>query len=151
LSVLELHVPRLRERVGDIGRVVRSVLEWATPPKATPPTIDSTFLETAATHSWPGNVRELRDVLAGAVVSGVGTITRDHLPYELKLRAGMVANLPAASLKLAPILEAVEKRLIVLALRKAGGNATKAADLLGIWRARLLRRVEALGIKSEEN
>jgi DNA-binding protein Fis len=46
------------------------------------------------------------------------------------------------------ILEGVEKRLIQLALRKAGGNQTDAAALLGIFRARIGRRIEALGIKS---
>jgi DNA-binding NtrC family response regulator len=49
-------------------------------------------------------------------------------------------------LPLDQLLEQAERRLIVLALRKAGGNRSRAAELLSIWRPRLLRRMEALGI-----
>jgi transcriptional regulator with PAS, ATPase and Fis domain len=142
LSVLEIRVPPLRERADDIPRIVTRLLE----PAALG--IDPGFFEVASAYAWPGNLRELRDVLAGAVAAaGTGRVTRDHLPWDLKVRAGLDGPPPAAKpLKLDAILEAVEKRLLRLALRKAGGNATKAAELLGIWRARLLRRVQALGL-----
>ena len=141
LSVLELRVPPLRERSADVARIVSRLVEPAT-------AIDPGVFEVAAAYSWPGNIRELRDVFAGAVAAaGAGRVTKDHLPWELRVRAGLAGPPPAAPpLKLDPILEAVEKRLIRLALRKAGGNATKAAEFLGIWRARLLRRVQALGL-----
>jgi DNA-binding NtrC family response regulator len=141
LSVLELRVPPLRERSDEIARIVSRMVEPAT-------AIDPGVFEVASAYPWPGNLRELRDVLAGAVAAaGTGRVTREHLPWELRVRAGIAGPPPAAApLKLDPILEAVEKRLIQLALRKAGGNATKAAEQLGIWRARLLRRVQALGI-----
>ena len=54
-------------------------------------------------------------------------------------------------LNLDAVLEAVEKRLIELALRKAGGNQTDAAALLGIFRTRIGRRIEALEIKGERH
>jgi DNA-binding NtrC family response regulator len=44
------------------------------------------------------------------------------------------------------ILEQVERRLIDLALRRSRGNKTRAAELLSVWRPRLLRRIEALGL-----
>jgi DNA-binding NtrC family response regulator len=47
------------------------------------------------------------------------------------------------------LLEQVERRVILLALRRHQGNKSKAAEVLGIWRARLLRRMEALGIQGE--
>jgi DNA-binding NtrC family response regulator len=53
---------------------------------------------------------------------------------------------PAKPLDLDAILEAVEKRLIELALRKCDGNQTEAAALLGVFRTRLARRIEALGV-----
>jgi DNA-binding NtrC family response regulator len=143
LSVLEIRVPPLRERADDIARTVTRLLES----KATAG-IDPSVFEVAAAYPWPGNLRELRDVLAGAVATaGTGRVTRDHLPWDLRVRTGLDGPPPAAPpLKLDAILEAVEKRLLRLALRKAGGNATRASDLLGIWRARLLRRVQALGL-----
>ena len=63
------------------------------------------------------------------------------------MRAGIEP--PAATPKaitLDPILEAVEKRLIQLALQRANNHQTEAAEMLGIFRARLWRRLEALGI-----
>ncbi|MFO0824527.1 MAG: helix-turn-helix domain-containing protein [Gemmataceae bacterium] len=72
----------------------------------------------------------------------------EHLSRELRVRAGLGAPpVPPKPLTLDPILEAVEKRLIELAMRKANGNQTKAAELLGIFRTRLGRRLEALFLK----
>jgi DNA-binding NtrC family response regulator len=48
--------------------------------------------------------------------------------------------------KLDDVLEQVERRLVELALRKTGGDQTAAADLLGVYRSRLARRVKALGL-----
>jgi transcriptional regulator with PAS, ATPase and Fis domain len=99
-------------------------------------------------HLWPGNLRELASVLAEALeAAGSGAIGRDHLPRELRERLGMVKPVADKSLALDATLEAVEKRLIRLAMAKAKGNATKAAEQLGIWRTRLLRRIEALGLQ----
>ena len=97
---------------------------------------------------WPGNLRELADALAESAASaGGGPVKREHLPHELRVRAGVEPPAaPPKPLTLDPILEAVEKRLILLALRKANNHQTEAADLLGIFRARLWRRLEALGI-----
>ena len=148
LAVLELRVPPLRERPDDIARIVIRLLEPVTHPKAAIAGIDPSFFEVLAAYPWPGNLRELRGVLTQAVVAaGTGRVTREHLPWDLRSRAGLEGPAPAeASIKLDPILEAVEKRLIRLALRKANNHQTEAAELLGIFRARLWRRLEALGI-----
>jgi DNA-binding NtrC family response regulator len=148
LSVLEIRVPPLRERVDDLPRIVLRMLEWVTHPKATLAGIDPGFFQAAAAFTWPGNLRELRDALARAVAAaGTGRVTADHLPWDVRARVGLEESPPAApSLALDPILEAVERRLIRLALRKANNHQTEAAELLGIFRARLWRRLEALGI-----
>ena len=71
----------------------------------------------------------------------------EHLPRELRVRAGFEVPVPQPKpLALDPLLEAVEKRLIQLALKRANNHQTDAADLLGIFRARLWRRLEALGM-----
>jgi DNA-binding NtrC family response regulator len=65
----------------------------------------------------------------------------------LRVRAGVEPPpVPPKPLTLDPILEAVEKRLIQMALRRANNHQTEAAELLGIFRARLWRRLEALGM-----
>jgi transcriptional regulator with PAS, ATPase and Fis domain len=139
LSALEIRVPPLRERLDDLTRLAARIV----PDRP----IDPDALAVLRAHPWPGNVRELTEVLtdsAGRAPSG--PILRDHLPLDLRVRAEVPRSTPAKSLDLDAILEAVEKRLLQLALQKAGNNQTDAAERLGIFRARLWRRLEALGI-----
>ena len=140
LSVLELRVPSLRERADEMPRFVSTFL----PNSA----VDAAAVDVLKALPWPGNLRELRGVLAYAnAAAGGKPIQRDHLPWDLRVKAGLEANLPAGpGIKLDATLEAVEKRLILLAMKRAKGNATKASEMLGIWRPRLLRRIEALGL-----
>ena len=140
LSVLELRVPSLRERIDDLGKFTSLLLPGAK--------IETGAFDVMQVQHWPGNLRELAQALAEAAVSANGgAIKRDHLPRELRLRAGI--EMPPAICKplaLDPLLEAVEKRLIQMALRRAHNHQTDAADQLGVFRARLWRRLEALGI-----
>jgi len=109
--------------------------------------IDDAALAVLRAHNWQGNLRELVDVLTEAASrEPSGPILRDHLPLDLRVRAGVPRAQPEKPLNLDAILEAVEKRLIQLALKKANNHQTEAADLLGVFRARLWRRLEALGI-----
>jgi len=137
LAVLELRVPPLRERIEDLARFVADLAPGA---KA-----GADVLGVLRVQPWNGNLRELRDAIAAAAASGV--IKRDDLPRELRVRAGVEPPAPAPRpIALDPILEAVEKRLIQLALQRANNHQTAAADMLGVFRARLWRRLEALGI-----
>ena len=172
LSVLELRVPPLRERLDELPRLVS---HFHTKP------LDAAVLSVLKAHAWPGNLRELAGVLVdaeaaagktppqplpqgerglappslpGKGVGGLGSdrtgpIHRDHLPRELRERLGLAKPAPERSIALDATLEAVEKRLIMVAMAKSNGNATKAAELLGIWRTRLLRRIEALGLSGK--
>ncbi|MBX9583486.1 MAG: sigma 54-interacting transcriptional regulator [Gemmataceae bacterium] len=143
LSVLEVRVPPLRERSADLPRIVAHLLERNRGPTAA----DPAAVAVLAAQPWPGNLRELAAVLSdAATAAGVGPIHRDHLPHDLRVRAGLAKPAPEPSLKLDPALEALEKRLIRAALARARGNVTKAADLVGVNRNKLLRRMEALGL-----
>jgi PAS domain S-box-containing protein len=98
-------------------------------------------------YSWPGNIRELFTALRDAGARAAGRqIDAGDLPVYLR----MPAELPERLLPLDELLEQVERRLIQLALRRSRGNKSKAADLLSVWRPRLLRRMEALGIADNE-
>lgn len=139
LSVLEVRVPPLRDRAADLPRIASYLAPGAV--------LDPAAVAVLAAQPWPGNVRELAAVLTEAVAAAAGgPALRDHLPHDLRVRAGLARPAPEPSLKLDPAMEALEKRLIRAALARAGGNATKAADLLGVWRPRLYRRIEALGL-----
>ena len=146
LSVLEIRLPPLRDRLADLPRLVDRLGE-----RVGRPVVPAEVIAVLRAYHWPGNVRELADVLGEAArAAGGGPVSRDHLPRYVRERALLAADpLPAAEprLDLDAVLTAVEKRLIELALRKAGGNQTDAAALLGIFRARIGRRIEALGIK----
>jgi DNA-binding NtrC family response regulator len=140
LSVLELRPPPLRTRLPDLARFAERIV-------GSPVSADMLAVLTA--HHWPGNLRELADVLAAAQEKANGTpLTPDHLPRYVRERALTAATVPqpAPSPTLDAVLEAVERNLIALALKRAGGNQTEAAAKLGVFRTRLGRRIEALGI-----
>lgn len=132
LSAFEVRVPPLRERIDDLPRLAARLVPERT--------IDPAALVVLRACAWPGNVRELADVLTGA--AGTGPILRDHLPLELRLKSETPRTKPKP-LDLRAVLDAVEKRLIQLALRRADGHQGRAADLLGIYRATLAGKLDA--------
>ena len=91
------------------------------------------------TYPWPGNVRELRNALEFAVICARGSLIRpEDLPPELlEVRAEAPSSEPAQD----------EPERIRTALERANGNRTRAAELLGISRATLYRRMRELGIE----
>ncbi|HWY86892.1 MAG TPA: sigma 54-interacting transcriptional regulator [Gemmataceae bacterium] len=144
LSPLVFQFPALRDRMDDFAGWVERLLPRAN--RAANREIrgispEATMLLRA--HSWPGNLRELYEVLAEACGRAKGgLIEPGDLPFHLH-HAPLPVEKP---LSLDAILEQVERRLIVQALRLAKNNKSRAAELLTIWRARLLRRMENLGI-----
>jgi transcriptional regulator with PAS, ATPase and Fis domain len=94
-------------------------------------------------HDWPGNMAELIDALRESALHGKGDrVDVGDLPFHL--RAEIIPEDPP--IRLDEALEQMERRLITEALQKSKNNKAKAAESLGIWRARLLRRMEQLGI-----
>lgn len=139
LAAFEIRLPPLRDRLDDLTRFAARIV----PDRP----LDASALPVLRAHTWPGNLRELANVLMeSATHAQSGPILREHLPLELRVRSETPRTPPAKPLDLDAILEAVEKRLIQLALRKANNNQTEAAELLGVFRARLARRLESLDI-----
>jgi DNA-binding NtrC family response regulator len=140
LSVLELNVPPLRDRLADLPKLAAHFLPGVA--------IEPAALDVLRAQPWAGNLRELAAALASAAASANGgPVKREHLPRELRVRAGVEPPpVPPKPLTLDPILEAVERRLIQLALRRVNNHQTEACELLGIFRPRLWRRLDALGI-----
>jgi DNA-binding NtrC family response regulator len=146
LAVLELRAPALRDRLDDLPALADRLLERL----PTKPVVADDVWPVLRSYDWPANLRELADVLGQAVRSAAGgPVTRDHLPRLIREKHLIASEpLPPAgkTWTLDGVLEAVEKRLIELALRKTGNSQTEAAELLGVFRARLWRRMEALAI-----
>jgi len=126
LNLIELHLPPLASRPGDILPLARAFLA---PGKTLHPASEAALLA----HAWPGNVRELKNVMARAGLLGSGATVQ---VVDL--------GLPPASL---PAQEAEPDRdAIVQALARAGGVVAQAASDLGLSRQALYRRMERLGI-----
>ncbi|NIP86325.1 MAG: FHA domain-containing protein [Planctomycetales bacterium] len=141
LSVFQLNVPPLRERGHDVGLLVDAFLDHYRRQHGRP----GLSLSTAARESllqfpWPGNVRQLRNVIDSAVVLAEGEQIQ---PHDLGLRDA--PGSPLETLK----ITAWEQKLIVEALRRAGGNMVEAAKLLGIGRATLYRKLDEYQIPRE--
>jgi transcriptional regulator with PAS, ATPase and Fis domain len=144
LSTLTVAVPPLRERSADLPALVGGILERLNAERTPPVTeLSPEVWDALRRHGWPGNLRELHNTLAGASAQAkAGRIELSHLPWHLRDAAPPADRL----LPLESLLEQVERRLIELALRRAGGNKSRAADLLAVWRPQLYQRIKALGI-----
>jgi transcriptional regulator with PAS, ATPase and Fis domain len=154
LSTLIISLPALRDRLADLGVLVERLLNRANAACDTRVAgITPSAWDVLRAYSWPGNLRELYAVLRSACLHAKGErIDAGDLPAPVRLAVRLEQNPPAASGKLLPLdqlLEQAERRLIQVALRKAHGNRSRAAQLLAVWRPRLLRRMEALGITEE--
>lgn len=130
---VEVVVPPLREHLDDLLPFAAS---WLPQRQLTPAAV-----ELLHAYAWPGNLGELRGVLErAALLAESGSIDAAHLPERIRS-----APLPHTPLRLPPeglSLEALEVDLIRQALVRAGGNKSRAAELLGLSRHTLLYRLE---------
>ncbi len=150
LNVVRLHMPPLRERADDIPLLLAHFIRVFSQENGVPVlTVEPGALRTLQGYAWPGNIRELRNFCENAVVLRRGG---DLTEYDLepKFRGegpGPLDSAPAApaaaSLAAAGSLsiEENEKRLLREALLKARGNRTKAAELMGVSRRTLHRKI----------
>jgi transcriptional regulator with PAS, ATPase and Fis domain len=151
-GVIELRLPALAEQRDDIPRLVTAALEEEAAAGVATAGAAPDAVAVLAAWGWPGNRRELCEVLRGAARRAAGgRVQVEHLPLALRraatdAKAAWAAVAPQPLPKLDQVLEQVERRMIELALRKTRGDQTAAADLLGVYRSRLVRRVKALGL-----
>ena len=135
-SALEIRVPPLRKRPDDLPKLLAHLTDAP---------VSADVLEVLRAYHWPGNVRELVEVVAAA---NGAPLTRDHLPRVIRERH-LIATTPPTPKKpptLDELLETVERNAIQLALTRTNGNIPLAAEWLGVPRARVWRRMVALGI-----
>jgi DNA-binding NtrC family response regulator len=137
LNVIELQLPALAARPGDILPLARSFLG---PGKTLHAGSEAALLA----HAWPGNVRELKNVMARAGLLAQGDVI---LPGDLGLPVH-VFSAPGPGPGPAPAPQEAEpdRDTIVAALARAGGVVAQAAGELGLSRQALYRRMERLGI-----
>jgi serine/threonine-protein kinase PknK len=147
LNVLEITVPPLREREGDVARIARHVLERAGSRAELSPAARLAL----EAHDWPGNVRELEHQLQRLAALGVPRIELAHLSREVRgapnrpARRKSGRKRSAARSELGPERERAE---VLAALDAAGGNITRAAERLGLTRHGLKKKLVRLGLRA---
>lgn len=172
LNVAPLRIPPLRDRTEDIPDLARSFLLRANREGLPAKTIDAGALERLKLHSWPGNVRELENLIRRiCALYGEDLITGRIIELELadqqsapkgqdgpvtlsalveRFLAGHFATFPEG---LPPtglydrILEDVERPLIALTLAGTRGNQVRAAEILGLNRNTLRKKIQDLGVE----
>ena len=145
LNVVNFHIPPLRERKEDIPLLVAAFLkEFAEENDKRIEGIDPKARSSLFNYSWPGNIRELRNCIESAVVLTKGNIiSLDDLPPYIR------DDTNSGSLKLNTgiTLAEAERELIRFTLQRERGNKSKAAEVLGIGRKTLHRKIQTYGLE----
>jgi DNA-binding NtrC family response regulator len=156
LSELTIEIPPLRKRPLDIELLAQHLLENSN--RGEERQIEGfheRVLRLFEKYHWPGNVRELQAVIRESRQAGSGPlITEEDLPFRFRTGLAAQTEAPPSHAGFVPLevhLEQVEREHILAALEAVGFVKSKAADLLGIPRPKLYRRLESLGITDTES
>ena len=174
LNVVPIRIPPLRERLEDVGDLVRHFLRQAAREGLGQKSIESAAIERLKAHPWPGNVRELENVvrrlvalypqdtltaqiveqeLAGSAVSAPAGGSNENADlgeaverYLMRYFSSFGNDLPPSGLY-DRVIRDVEKPLLSAALAATRGNQIRAAELLGLNRNTLRARIRDLNIR----
>ena len=148
LKVVQVTVPPLRHRRSDIALLGHHFLaQFAAENGRNPPTLTREAIEALQAYHWPGNVRELRNIMENTFVFLKGDVVQpEDLPKTVK--KSKEAPTEGLSFPLGLPLEEVETIYLTRTLASVDGNRTRAAEILGISRRTLQRRIKELGIEN---
>ncbi|MCA9612333.1 MAG: sigma 54-interacting transcriptional regulator [Sandaracinus sp.] len=154
LRVVHLKLPPLRERRGDIPRLIeRHLAIYAERTRRPPVRFSDAVTRDLVRYDWPGNIRELANLVEGAaslVAPDVDVI--EELPAFVKLRNVQHSSVPppmppAASLGEVRSLEAIEREAFAHALAVFDGNVAAAAKALGVARGTFYAKIQRYGLR----
>jgi len=147
LNVLPMAIPPLRQRPEDLpdlaARLLAETLARFVPG---PRRLGEAALAALSAHDWPGNVRELRNRIERAVALGE---TEELMPADLFPEGALEPPPGPRDASLEGALDDAARQVIEDALRRAGGNRSEAARLLGVSRTTLWKRMRDLGLNGE--
>jgi two-component system nitrogen regulation response regulator NtrX len=151
LNVIPFSVPPLRERVEDIPLLANHYLkEFTTAYGRKPKELTPEAYHVLSDYHWPGNVRELKNLMERIVIMNPQVrVDARHIPLNPSRRS--VFERPTDYFgSLQDVREAAEREYILKKLDETKGNVSRAADLLGLERSNLYRKMKALGIASKD-
>ncbi len=139
INLITIHLPPLRERREDIPLLVKHFAKGINPSV----NFTSGAMNLLKSLPYPGNIRELRNLVERIILlSPLPQITEE----DVREQVGVV---PDATVEGG--MDKIEKKVIMDAMRKCGGNVSRAAQLLGITRQSLYRRLKKFGIDKDDN
>jgi two-component system, NtrC family, nitrogen regulation response regulator NtrX len=147
LNVIPFHVPPLRDRIEDVPLLAdhfqrEFTMAYGRKPKELTPEA----YEVLKDHRWPGNVRELRNLMERIVIMNPQVrIDARHIPVNHGKRMN-IERPPERSGSLQEVRAAAEREYILKTLDETKGNVTRTAEVLGLERSNLYRKMKALGI-----
>ncbi len=148
LNVVNIHIPPLRERKDDISLLASAFLkEFAEENDKPLAGIDNKASMALYNYSWPGNIRELRNCIESAVVMAKGNfIMLQDLPPDISASAEDEGTI---RIPMGTTMAESEKLIIRSTLNYAKGNKSRTAEILGIGRKTLHRKIHDFGMEEE--
>jgi two-component system nitrogen regulation response regulator NtrX len=152
LNVIPFYVPPLRERVEDIPLLANHFLqEFTTAYGRKAKELTPEAYRILQDYYWPGNVRELRNLMERIVIlNPQARIDARHIPLNPARRPAAMDRAVERFGSLQEVREAAEREYILRKLDETSGNVTRTAELLGLERSNLYRKMKALGIAPKE-
>ena len=150
LNVIPFFVPPLRDRREDIPLLAEHFLrEFTTAYGRKPKELTAEAYRLLAEYHWPGNVRELKNLIERIVILNPQVrVDARHIPLNTLRRQ---SDRPAERFgSLQEVREAAEREYILKKLEETNGNVTRTAELLGLERSNLYRKMKTLGIGPKE-
>jgi DNA-binding NtrC family response regulator len=140
LNVFSIDLPPLRTRKEDIAVLAQHFIQqFARANKKDVRGADPELLQALRVHPWPGNVRQLRNIIERAViVSHEALLSVDDLPPDFRPQRAE----GSVEIRLGSSLNEIERQLIYRTIEFAGGNKTRAAEILGVSLKTLYNRLE---------
>lgn len=141
LNVVQIYLPPLRERKSDLQLLALNFIEKFTSDWRHIEVISPSFWDKLHSYHWPGNVRELENAIARAIAVGSGSVLDDS---DLRIDPWEETDSPSAP----ETLERMEKRAIFETLRTCNGDKIRAAEILGIGKTTLYRKLKEYRIST---
>lgn len=172
LNVFTIRLPALRERGDDIPLLARHFVQrFAKDLNSSVQTISDSAMQLLTAYPWPGNVREFQSVIKQALLQATGPVLLpEFLPDAVRNRLSPAEQSPSVGMDLPALTAFVQERLradstslytefqavtdrhlLKLVLEHAAGNLSKAARILGITRATLRTKLQALGLSADQS